>query len=103
MGRHSDASTVGRGDRMTDHTDHLPRLDSWAAWAEDTGEAMQKMATQLRIHADTLARLEAWKAEAITVLDQWEAVWEAAGRPGPIGRSKADSVRRLLEQRKDTP
>lgn len=36
--------------------------------------------------------LERWKAEATAVLDQWETVWEAAGKPGPLGRSKALNV-----------
>jgi hypothetical protein len=38
-------------------------------------------------------RLREWKAEAMTVLGDWEAVWEAAGRPGQLGGSKAQGVR----------
>lgn len=34
-------------------------------------------------------RLRWWKAEAIAVLDGWERVWVALGRPGPLGASKA--------------
>ena len=30
-----------------------------------------------------------WKAEAIAVLNDWERVWVALGRPGPLGASKA--------------
>lgn len=44
-----------------------------------------------------LERLRAWKAEALIVLAEWEKVWEAAGRPGRLGESKATSVLRLLE------
>jgi hypothetical protein len=36
-----------------------------------------------------VARLTAWKAEATTVFDEWELVWDALGRPGPLGSSKA--------------
>lgn len=46
-------------------------------------------------------RLNRWKSEAIVVLGDWEEVWEAAGRPGPLGRSKAknvlDEIKRLKE------
>ncbi|MEZ5409566.1 MAG: hypothetical protein R2761_16170 [Acidimicrobiales bacterium] len=43
-----------------------------------------------------LAVLRRWKAEALEVLAAWELVWEAAGRPGPLGGSKAQAVRDLL-------
>lgn len=46
-----------------------------------------------------LERLRAWKAEAMEVLGQWEQVWEAAGRPGPLGGSKAEAVARLFTER----
>ena len=46
-----------------------------------------------------LERLRAWKAEAMVVLSEWEAAWEAAGRPGQLGSSKAAAttheIRRL--------
>lgn len=32
-----------------------------------------------------IASLERWKAEAIRVLTDWEAVWTAAGEPGGLG------------------
>jgi len=43
-----------------------------------------------------LDRLRAWKAEATAVLELWEQVWEAAGRPGQLGASKALSVLELF-------
>lgn len=46
--------------------------------------------------ADTIETLRRWKAEAMTVLDEWEATWEAAGRPGHLGQSKAVAVRQLV-------
>ena len=39
--------------------------------------------------ADEIERLRRWRAEAITVIGDWEAVWEAAGRPGVLGQSKS--------------
>jgi hypothetical protein len=43
-----------------------------------------------------LAFLRRWRAEAIEVLNEWEQVWEAAGRPGPLGSSKARAVGALF-------
>lgn len=42
-------------------------------------------------------RLRSWKAEAMLVLGEWETVWLAVGQPGPLGSSKAASVRRFVE------
>ena len=42
--------------------------------------------------ADELADLRRWKTEATAVLEQWDRVWDAAGRPGPLGGSKAANV-----------
>ena len=39
--------------------------------------------------AARITELERWKAEALVVLGQWDEVWEALGRPGPLGSSKA--------------
>lgn len=43
-----------------------------------------------------------WKAEAVDVLLEWEKTWEAAGCPGRIGASKAESVRQEIGQYRDT-
>ena len=40
--------------------------------------------------------LQEWKEAAIAVLNDWETVWAAAGRPGSLGESKAEAVRALL-------
>lgn len=50
-----------------------------------------------------LERLRAWKAEALEVLTGWERVWEAAGRPGRPGSSKAESVRGFIEASRPAP
>ena len=53
---------------------------------------------------DEIESLRRWKAEAIVVIDQWEEVWVAAGRPGPVGAFKAHSVRNLfLKNQPDLP
>lgn len=46
-----------------------------------------------------LAQLRKWKAEAAEVLMKWEAVWQALGRPGPLGRSKAENSLAEVERR----
>lgn len=38
--------------------------------------------------ADEIERLQRWKAEATAVIEDWEAVWEAAGSPGSLGDYK---------------
>lgn len=43
-------------------------------------------------------RLSRWKREAMEVLDQWEAVWEALGRPGPLGGRKSAAVLAEVER-----
>ena len=48
--------------------------------------------------ADRIEHLEQWKAEALTVLAEWENVWEAAGKPGPLGSSKALATMYHIEQ-----
>jgi len=45
---------------------------------------------------DEIDRLRAWKAEALVVLAEWDEVWVAAGKPGPLGTSKAAGLQRLL-------
>lgn len=48
--------------------------------------------------ADRIEELERWKAEALTVLAEWENVWEMAGKPGPLGSSKALSTMHEIER-----
>jgi hypothetical protein len=55
-------------------------------------EGATVLARQLR----EIERLRQWKAEAVGVLGQWEAVWETAGRPGRLGFSKAAAVQALI-------
>jgi hypothetical protein len=49
----------------------------------------QRASSALREAWAEVARLRDWKAEALTVLADWEAVYEVLGRPGPLGASKA--------------
>jgi len=48
---------------------------------------------------DSVEHLIRWKAEAMMVLDEWERVWEAAGRPGALGESKARAMLRWVRDR----
>lgn len=41
-------------------------------------------------------RLQRWKTEAMLVLGKWEEAWEAAGKPGDLGSSKAESTRKYI-------
>lgn len=41
--------------------------------------------------ADEIKRLRRWKTEATTVLAEWDAVWECAGK-GTLGESKQRGV-----------
>lgn len=52
--------------------------------------------TEIIYALDEIDRLRRWKAEATQVIDEWDRVWDAAGRPGPLGETKAETVRRLL-------
>jgi hypothetical protein len=40
--------------------------------------------------------LRRWQLEATAVLAEWERVWEAAGRPGQLGQSKAAGLLEAL-------
>jgi hypothetical protein len=48
---------------------------------------------------DELERLRRWQDEAIQVDDEWQQVWEAAGRPGLLGQSKALAVAEWIKER----
>lgn len=45
---------------------------------------------------DEIDRLRRWKAEALIVLDEWEATWRTAGSPGRLGESKANAIARVV-------
>lgn len=55
-------------------------------------DGLPTAATMLRAGVTELENLRRWKAEAIEVLGMWESVWKAAGGPGRLGDSKADST-----------
>lgn len=46
--------------------------------------------------------LERWKAEAMEVLSGWDAVWRAAGCPGPLGAPQHENVVAHLEWYRET-
>lgn len=49
----------------------------------------------------TIEQLERWKREACEVMTKWEAVWDALGRPGKLGRSKAEGALAEVVKLKD--
>ena len=59
---------------------------------------------QLKVKPETMSdvmtahalKLEDWKESAMTVLSEFEAAWEAAGKPGQLGSSKAASLREYI-------
>ena len=59
---------------------------------------VDRLAAALRDIIAEHERLTAWKAEAITVLSEWEETWKAAGRPGRLGSSKAVGVRDEIQR-----
>lgn len=53
--------------------------------------------SHLRDAADRIDQLELWKTDAVTLLDGWDRVWEAAGKPG-LGRPKHESTLEHIER-----
>lgn len=45
-----------------------------------------------------IERLRGWKESAMSVMAEWDAVFEALGRPGPLGGSKATSALAEVER-----
>jgi hypothetical protein len=93
------AEVVGYGVRWVDN-DGDP-----ASWALSSREGAEHFAATLN-RPDLTAeveRLRGWKASAITVISEWEDVWVALGKPGPLGASKAANtlaeVERLTAER----
>jgi hypothetical protein len=75
-------------DRLTSLEQSFQRLDS-----NDDRAAVVRDAWRTLIGQDAeLQDLVRWKDEALTVLSAWEKVWQAAGRPGPLGRSMAENT-----------
>lgn len=48
--------------------------------------------------ADALEAAQDWKSQAMTVLSEWEATYEAAGSSGRLGQSKAVALREEIER-----
>jgi len=86
---------------MSARDDFPFRLDK--SWFAEMADEIDRLRAQndglanigLRL-TETIDRMQKWKTEALQVLGEWERVWEAAGRPGTLGSSKADSVRALF-------
>lgn len=55
-------------------------------------EAAERLGARIDELVAEQERLHRWKREACEVMTKWEAVWESLGRPGELGRSKAEGV-----------
>lgn len=44
-----------------------------------------------------LEELRRWKEEAISVLQDWDLVWEAMGKPGELGTTKSGACLEALQ------
>lgn len=62
--------------------------------ATDRDDALGEVAS-LQSEVD---RLRQWQAEATAVINGWEAVWLAAGQPGPLGGSMSRNVAAEVER-----
>lgn len=53
------------------------------------------------LHAllDEVDRLRRWQAEATEALTGWDAVWDALGRPGPLGELRWRAVLHEIRRR----
>lgn len=67
---------------MTDEID--PKRQLRAA-----GKVIAMLDKQVAELEAEIERLRRWKDEAISVIDDWQAVWESVGRPGALGQSKS--------------
>ena len=81
------AGAIDRTERIADNT------------MDYTGKLYGKIGGRyipLKLTSDDVDLLEEWKREALRVLAKWEQVWIAAGSPGSLGSSKAESVLKFI-------
>ena len=69
--------------------DDYPAISVHSRWDGQEGQ-------ECRDALKEIDYLRGWQVEAIAVLNQWEAVWEAAGCPGPLGGSKTQNLLEAL-------
>ena len=53
---------------------------------------------ECRDAVEVIERLRGWKADALVVMADEDRVWQAAGRPGPLGASKSECVIAEIER-----
>lgn len=59
---------------------------------DDYGSACDKHRALIADLVAEVERLTDWKRDAMRVLAGWERVWDALGKPGPLGATKSDSA-----------
>lgn len=70
--------------------------DDYPAIAFDALCAVPETRQQFADALKEIDYLRRWQIEMIAVLSEWEKVWEAAGRPGQLGQSKATGLLEAL-------
>lgn len=84
-------------DEPTDHRD----MDALASVPKrqlvELEEKLTRRDAALKDFGKELNKLRRWKAEATEVIERWEEVWEAAGRPGELGSSKPKALLAWVE------
>lgn len=89
-------------DELVRRMRHLVSLNDPRHGGPYGGSAAQDFVETMTKAADRIEELERWKAEATFLLSGWEGVWEALGRPGPVGRWKWDNcIAEIEELKKD--
>lgn len=71
----------------------FPLSTNW--YYPDTPEYLEQRRVVQKLERER-NQLHRWKDEAMVVLDRWESVWIAAGKPGHLGSSKADEVHKFI-------
>lgn len=75
--------------------EEIQRYVSVAERAIQVGAAGTWEEVVVSLHSKIM-ELENWKESAISILEEWEETWEAAGKPGQLGSSKPKSLREYI-------
>lgn len=79
-------------EQLVDLWDESPGTDAWVITPESESPGW------LRAAAAALREAEPWRESAMARLAEWDAVFDALGRPGPLGASKAESALREVKR-----
>lgn len=60
-------------------------------------DSLLTIAGQFDQMLDEIDRLRRWKSEAECVIEEWDHLWEMAGCPGELGKTKAAGLLSALQ------